>query len=150
MTTDTLKARLLQKTTFDDECRQFHEEHKENFSFQNEYYMHKLSSITFMDFLCLLDGGFFRSVGDSIPEFSFYPESESYGYQCSLAGSTYPDNMVQVTRLRLFEQKMREAIIGQHDPRDMMLWKTLLEITDAQFQENFPVWMGKLMNNETI
>lgn len=155
ITQTSYKNNLLERTTFDEDCRQYE---KDNEGFREEYYHHKLANIHLSDFLHLLDNGFFSAAtGDleHLPDFAMSP-GDHMTYRCSLGGHqgdvAYPDDarMTQVACIRLFEQKVRESIVGHITSDELVIWFTLLRITDEQFSSNFPLFMSRLMAGQEI
>jgi hypothetical protein len=146
------KNDLLERTTFDEDCRKYEEENK---GFREEYYKHKFSGITFGDFITLLDDGFFDAAwGDAhyLPDFTLTPDA-SMTYKCSMGGATYPTvdaYMTQACCIRMFEQKFRESIVGDTTSDELIVWYTVLRITDEQFTSNLPLFMSRLMEGQTI
>lgn len=149
------KQVLLDKPTFDEECRAYEADgHPE---FRGEYYKHKLGDITFSNVLHLLDTGFFFEEGTGdirmLPKFVFDASkiSPKHEYGCSIGQYVdHDDRAVKGFCLRLFEQKFREAVVNHISADDLIIWYEILRISDDDFKANFPLFVMRLARRETI
>lgn len=147
------KQELLSRTTFDEDCQAFETDHP---GFREEYYKQKFSDLSFPEFLYMLDGGFFDAAkGDAeyLPAFTMTPPN-SMTYKCTLGDeAAYPDEdsrMTQVGCIRLFEQKLRECVVGDISTHELIVWFTLLRLTEQQFSNNVHLFMSRLMATQAI
>ncbi|MGA1564007.1 MAG: hypothetical protein ACO35C_05245 [Pontimonas sp.] len=148
--TQDRKRELLERATFDDECKEFHLTC--DYSFRDAWYRNRFRGLTFSEFLCLLGIKELETAVDDLPEFSFEPPND-LEYSCILDEENFKnkdDFMTQVGCVRLFEQKVRDAVKGKISDSELIVWKTLLRVSDKIFQDNIPWMMQRMVYGEPI